>query len=43
MTKITEFNCETGIEIVRDMTKEELAAYNSVVETMPKDKLEETP
>ncbi len=25
--KITEINCLTGVEIVRDMTKAELAAY----------------
>jgi hypothetical protein len=25
--KITEINCLTGVEIVRDMTEEELAAY----------------
>jgi hypothetical protein len=25
--KITEINCLTGVEIVRDMTKEELDAY----------------
>jgi hypothetical protein len=25
--KITEINCETGVETVRDMTEDELAAY----------------
>jgi hypothetical protein len=27
MTKIIEIDCETGIETIRDMTKEELARY----------------
>jgi hypothetical protein len=41
MTRIVEINCTTGIEIIRDMTVEELAVYeidkNQVLET------EETP
>jgi hypothetical protein len=30
MLKITEINCLTGIEIVRDMTPEEFASYEEL-------------
>ena len=33
--KMTEINCETGIETIRDMTPEELANYNKIKNYVP--------
>lgn len=33
--KITEINCETGVEVIRDMTEQELANYNNMKDYVP--------
>lgn len=34
--KITEINCKTGVEVIRDMNEEELANYNKIKDYIPK-------
>jgi hypothetical protein len=40
--KITEINCLTGVEIVRDMTKEEIASYELRRQNMLIEQADET-